>query len=266
MQPKRFTLFVLAGLLLSSAVSARSIPGVTRPFDPGAYYSETAVSYRDSTYTPFTMKDLARNGYAVRDVMNNQKSIISDIKSYTEMLNQITAVLHALRNIASLGDDSSIENLKAYLDKIGEKPMPSVVLTESGFRDTEHFKRQEEKEKYRQMAAVYYEVLDRVKVRETKTPQKLLNEALASAARPDGFVAAQQAKTQIKAIDAALQVEKNALLSGYLSLAAAREKSFIDRDLAGWAKTKDGMAFQVADPHEKEQQENRKKGVGFIDF
>ena len=70
-------------------VFAYDVPGVTRPINPSLYYAPSpVVSVADSTNTPFTMKDLASNGYQVNDASRSSQTVIANIKSATEMVNQ----------------------------------------------------------------------------------------------------------------------------------------------------------------------------------
>lgn len=264
LQYRRLLLFALAGVVFSSALTfAKSIPGVTRPYDPGKYYSAAEISYRDSTYTPFTMMDLARNGYAVRDVENNKKDSISDIKTYLEMANQITAVWQAISEMAPM--ESKLEAVSLALDKL--KSAEPFEMKEDAFTSTERLAAKE-REKYGSVAAAYATA---VKGIEDHDRQGIaVTKAIKEAQMAEGFVAATQAKAQMQAVEAAYQMEQNTLWARYLSVAAAHEKALIDRQLTDWKQTRDGMAFQVADPYRPTEQEKkqykRKEGVGFIDF
>lgn len=86
----RFLLTILTILLLSISIAFAGIPGITEPFDPPNYYSPTSVSIPDSAPSPFALKDLAAQGYKVHDVINSKKDIISTIKTYIDMLQNIT--------------------------------------------------------------------------------------------------------------------------------------------------------------------------------
>lgn len=86
----RFLLTILTILSLSISIAFAGIPGITEPFDPPNYYSPTSVSIPDSVPSPFALKDLAAQGYKVHDVINSKKDIISTIKTYIDMLQNIT--------------------------------------------------------------------------------------------------------------------------------------------------------------------------------
>ena len=86
----RFLLTILTILSLSISIAFAGIPGITEPFDPPNYYSPTSVSIPDSAPSPFALKDLAAQGYKVHDVINSKKDIISTIKTYIDMLQNIT--------------------------------------------------------------------------------------------------------------------------------------------------------------------------------
>ena len=73
---KRSLALIPAVLALGGAVAfARVVPGVDEPFNPGAYYSLTDISWADSPST-FALRDLAGAGGDVYDYTRHIKSIL----------------------------------------------------------------------------------------------------------------------------------------------------------------------------------------------
>lgn len=79
MKNRLLNITVLALCLVSfSSVPAYawSIPGITRPYDPTAYYDPVAVSIPDSAPSVFALRDLAANKGNVYDYTRHLKSIL----------------------------------------------------------------------------------------------------------------------------------------------------------------------------------------------
>ena len=79
---------VCGGLLTGISLTyARIIPGVDEPYNPGAYYSSTAISSADSPST-FFYRDLAGGGNIVYDPERHKNNILSCLK-YDEVLKTV---------------------------------------------------------------------------------------------------------------------------------------------------------------------------------
>lgn len=74
-------------------VYAKIIPGVDVPYDPGAYYSATAISYADSAPSTFALRELSKG--SVYDKTRHDKSILfgSDFKSWLEAMIERTGIM-----------------------------------------------------------------------------------------------------------------------------------------------------------------------------
>lgn len=77
---KKITVILSVGLIggYSLVANAYSIPGITEPYDPPAYYSLTEISWRDSP-SPFALMDMARNFGMVYDY--TRRATCSAVKS-----------------------------------------------------------------------------------------------------------------------------------------------------------------------------------------
>ncbi|WP_278402556.1 hypothetical protein [Megamonas rupellensis] len=141
-------ILILTTIIINfNGIAHAGIPGITEPFDPPNYYSPENVSIPDSAPSPFTLTDLANNGYLVHDVKSTKKDIISSIKTYTEYLNvaknyllDLTDLIHAednnFSNILKQEKDSIIHsstfNDDANIDKIDDY---LYNLTTSNYKD-----------------------------------------------------------------------------------------------------------------------------------
>ena len=104
-------IFILSTVIINlNGIANAGIPGITEPYDPPNYYSPENVSIPDSAPSPFTLTDLAKNGYLVHDVKSTKKDIISSIKTYTEYLN---IAKNYLLDIADLihTEDNDFDNI-----------------------------------------------------------------------------------------------------------------------------------------------------------
>lgn len=282
-------MLVSLSIISSPLALARDIPGVTRPFEPGNYYSPTAISYPDSTYTPFTMRDLARNGYAVRDIDLNKKSIVIDIKTITEMYNLINQVKATLQTVTGLSGESSRLHSDALSVDINQ--LASICRSMSGlfsgssqaetqwrdsFRNVENFSHGDasqfnEKENMRMLEATYKDAARAAALNsDLDNTNKTLLETLAQLKKVRGDQEAHQLRQQIRGLETAI-AQKNELLTAILhSVELAHGKYEVDRALKDRKNTKDGTAFLVSDPYHPTSTDTKKftrpVGQGFIDF
>ncbi|MEN6623585.1 MAG: hypothetical protein ABFD50_18825, partial [Smithella sp.] len=85
-----------------------------------------------------------------------------------------------------------------------------------------------------------------------------------------GTVAALQANTEVQSLQAAALLRKNALLSNYLALEAAKSRAETADTVQSAQDMKNGMAFIISDPYHPTEQEKkqytRPEGIGFVNF
>ena len=107
---KRGILLIPALFAFGGAVAfARVVPGVDEPFNPGAYYSLTDISWADSPST-FALRDLAGAGGDVYDYTRHIKSIL-----FGEKFESILGV----------------EKNKTAIDELNTKPFDQSVFNET---------------------------------------------------------------------------------------------------------------------------------------
>lgn len=279
MHYKRLGIYVLTGVAFSTAiVLAKDIPGVTRPYDPPNYYSPTSVSYPDSRYTPFTMHDLARNGYAVRDVILNKKSIVSDIKSLSDMINNITSVLNLSDEQTPLSKDVSTKHLAAF-GGILARTHDYTGFLRNDLNAWDLFRGTEDKDTINedivaQKKALEQTYKDAMQIAKTESQDLATTTALLAAmdqaGNAKGDLAASQANTQVRSVLLVEKARANRLLANYTAVEAAHQKAKMDQELKAWKDSRNGMAFITIDPYHPSKDDARKytrpQGQGFIDF
>lgn len=265
----------------SGLVSAFSIPGVTRPFDPAAYYSETQISYRDSTYTPFTMKDLARNGYRVKDVTRDKKNILSEIQTYTNLLYAKQSVDNKKVDLSPLPSEQ-LQRLLNFLfadaaqtARIQEAPEILDLTAQDVFQTTQTVN-DPTKTFTRSEQLGWLEQLNRQILQSSKQQveddvqmQAILVAADASN-QAKGTLAAMQSNNQMQSIYAAAVERRNALIANYIAQQTANQISETANALQSAQNQRNGLAFIVSDPYRPTEQEKkqytRPDGLGFVNF
>lgn len=275
---------ITAGTLLvgSGLVYGFSIPGVTRPFDPANYYSETSISYADSTYTPFTMKDLARNGYQVKDVTRIDKNTISDMKTYTILVNSMQAIENKVLDMTGLPTEESdsmrfsLQNISSQTGSIQQSAAIPDVDEDTLFPTTQtvgdpskSFDRNSQliwlDHMYQNMLA---SAQDNLADSNSQTDALLAaGEASSSAV---GNMAALQSNTQVQSLQTAALLRRNAMIANYIALEAAKSRADTADLVQSAQDVKNGMTFIVSDPYhptaQEKKQYTRPEGIGFVKF
>jgi len=271
--------FVLVG---GGLVHAFDIPGVTRPFDPPDYYSQTAISYPDSTYTLFTMHDLAANGYQVKDVTRGKKNILSDVKLYTSLVNAMQSVQNEIKDLTGLSADHSnaaldfLQNVSAQTNAINQSGAIPDVDAQGIFQTmqtvgdpTKPFDR---KTQITWLDHICQTILGAVKDNMTDTTRQTdaLMAANNASFAAEGTLAAVQANTEVQGLQSAANLRRNALLSNYVALETTRNMSEKAEQLQSAQDMKNGMAVIISDPYhptvQEQKQYTRPTGIGFVNF
>lgn len=282
----RKKIFIGTCLLLSvgytmALASWHDIPGVTRPYDPPNYYSETSVSYADSP-SPFAMMDLARNGFQVKDVTRGIKNALSDIKTYAQALVTEQLVQNKIKNMTGLPQSTTVktqENIKSILaqtEKINKSNTIEDVDTQTLFRTSQtvgdptlSFSGDNQK-KY--LNNVYLNMTDAAKLNMEDADERAaaIQEILNNSNNAEGKLAAKEANTQIIALYAAEIARRNALLSNYAALEGVHERAEHDQQLQAAQVAKNAFTFRVADPYNPENTDKKAytkpQGNGFVNF
>lgn len=283
---------IITGLFVTTlSVFAYEVPGVTIPYNSELYYDPVLISEADSTYSIFTMRDLARNGFQVVDVKLNSQSIISQLKTLTDKLNSITKLMNQATSMMSLSSDklnqfmskinTSLSSITIYGEQREGALLGSVTPTNvmSKFLDYE-------KNLYRDMTSAEKKEQERIKLNTQESTNKnalraaqmgadsssdeaALNTALTALSNAEGEKAAEQASGQIDGVAVSAKAKKNILLSNILAQYAVIQQAEVDKKVKNredqWT-----AGFNVADPyHPTEQQQRdytRPTGIGLINY
>jgi hypothetical protein len=247
----------LAGSLgLSQAIAfAWSIPGVTRPYDPPAYYSPTAISWRDSKPSVFTLLDLARQGGTVHDYTEEGQDTLKELKTTIEQLKRIDELLNEIKNLTPAAWDVFWQSLaKPYTSQKDqeiftqqENAAALLSITDKNGSDLA----KPEADKLRYLDTLYRNIL--AYSQETRQSYGAgtgaLETGLALSAAAEGQLAATQAQAGLGGIQAADNLQKNRLIGLQSALIAVREQAKIDETVRVQAKNRRNFSMQFASPY-----------------
>jgi len=275
---KIWLLGVLAGSLsLSQAVAfAWSIPGVTRPYDPPAYYSHTAISWRDSKPSIFTLLDLARQGGTVHDYKEEEQDTHKELKTTIEQLKRIDEFWKEIKNLTPAAWDgfwqSLAESRVSQRDQAiftqHENAAVLLSITEKNGSDLE----KPEEDKLRYLDTLYRSVLAYSKENSQSYEARtdVLENGLALSAKAEGQLAATQAQAGLEGIQSAESLQKNRLIGLQNALIAVKEQAKIDETVRVQAKNRRNFTMQFASPYvhsvSDEKVFSKPKAPGMPDF
>lgn len=280
MKKKVIVLSVLGAISLGGLAYGHSIPGVTRPYDPGAYYSETEISYRDSP-SPFTLMDLARNGFQVRDVTRKIQSELSQAQTYAQSLLKVLSVNNKIKDMTSVSNGVS-EQFKENLNKnfyqtqninvaqnLEDMDVQSVFRTSETVGDPR--KSFDWKTQQQWLNMYYKKTLDAAQNNLSDTDNRIgtLENAVSNSNTAEGRLAAQQTNTEVNAMYATEVARRNVLLANMTGLEAAHTLYENDEELHAAQDMKNSMTIRIADPDKIESTDQKYKkpqGKGFVDF
>lgn len=259
---------------------AHIIPGVDEPFDPGAYYSETAISYADSPST-FTMRDLAGNGWQVKDVTRGIKNALSEVQTYTQAVSEAQRLQNKILDMTGLSAETSsrirgqIQQFFTTTETINQSGGIDNTYDQSLFRTTETVgdptKKFNIKNQQLWLNDFYKNSFTaaRANVADTSARATAIEDIIDTSNSAVGRLAAEEANTAALAMQSAEIARRNALLTNYAAVEAAHDMSERDHALQAAQETRNNMTFRVANPYEPattDQVYKRPEGVGFIDF
>ena len=263
-----------------SIVYAHIIPGVDRPFDPPAYYSETEISYADSPST-FFYRDLAAGGGTVLDVTRKAKSALfsGDFTSLAGIFTSKTSndVINTSSFDSSVLEQTSNDIANINQNTTNNAKSSAVLEKRSGllFRspdrydeDTNTYDKKTQlswlEKTYLSFAQASKDSLDDINLQE-----EALGRVIENTYNADGDLQAAQASTQMKAFNEAVQASRNSLLSNYAALKATRNMVKEDEELENIRKI-DKSNLWVTDPYDTTQQKQevytRPTAPGFKNF
>jgi len=261
-------------------VYAYVIPGVDEPFNPAAYYSDTAVSYADSPST-FFYKDLAAGGGTVLDTARKIKSVlfsgdfsnlagIFTSKTTNDVINtspfSASTLEKTSNHITNLNEGTSnLSNSAVVLDK------REGTLFRRPDRYDEDTNSYDKKTQLSWLEKTYLQLTQSAKgnLDDLDSQEEILSTIMENAYRADGDLQASQASAEIKALNEAETARRNALLANYASLKATNNMTKEDEELQSIRTTDKAMVW-ISDPYNQTKQEQqiytRPTAPGFKDF
>lgn len=269
---------VFGGLVAGAGFAyARIIPGVDEPFDPGAYYSSTAISYADSPST-FFYRDLAGGGNIVHDPDRKDRNVLSEaqFKQIFDALKKLLKYkeLDLLPFAASMKD--KIAGAQNQTQKLGQsKSVAESVDQAFGNPQSTNAELADmtPKKQIDYLNEVYKATTDSASksLQNAQVRQKLILETVERSASPEGAMQVQQVKNELSSLVHEELMERNMLLGNLMSLIAAKQQADLDREIRENRVKFDGIQqMQFSDPYHLDAYESRvfekPKPIGFLDF
>ena len=272
---KRSILLIPAVLGVCGAVAfARVVPGVDEPFNPGAYYSPTEISWADSPST-FALRDLAGAGGSVYDYSRHIKSILFEGKF--ESILEVDKAKTANDEINSKPFDASVfAETRGELDKIGkgtEKITTKVDIGESNTNlrqgsvdEWEDYNNDAYDKAAKQiwLDQTYMTVANKAKLYldEQVTSQNAANTILAHTDEAEGKLQMIQAQNELKALLAYEFAQSNALDANMANMQAAFHTDNYDESIEAAYKLY-MTDMQVSDPYDEKTEKWLKDKYGY---
>ena len=250
---------VLAGSLgLSQAIVYAwgwSIPGITEPYDPPAYYSPTAISLRDSKPSVFTLLDFARQGGTVHDYTEEGQDTLKELKTTIEQFRRIDELAKEIKSLTpaawngfwqSLAEPYTSQKDQAVFTQ-HENAAALLSITEKNGSDLA----KTEEDKLRYLDTLYRNILaySQENRQSYGASTGAIESGLALSARAEGQLAATQAQAGLGGIQAAESLQKNRLIGLQNTVIAVREQAKIDETVRVQAKNRRNFNMQFASPY-----------------
>lgn len=272
-------------LLLSSAclgigfsigyglVYAKIIPGVDRPYNPGAYYSQTEVSYADSPST-FALRDLAKQGGSVYDYKRHQESIPSLDDFINVLQTYVEKTLLKEKNTTPLSSNSlnmvsrSINIKQDDVISIYKENTAKVIEESKAFRSSDDYSqrtydtRQQSKiieDQYRKIAQEIQK-LNNQSSQEAAALESIINNAQSA----DGRLETEQLIVQINALQEAENARKTALMAKLIQIQNMEQRINRDENIKGNREAEHNR-IHIVDPYNPEEY-TRPESIGFQNF
>ncbi|WP_371367838.1 hypothetical protein SRRS_16290 [Sporomusa rhizae] len=269
---------ILAGslALLSTNALAWSIPGVTRPYDPPAYYSPTDISWRDSKPSIFTMLDLARQGGMVHDYTEEKQDTHKELKTTIEQLRRLDELWKEIKNLTPavwdgfwqfLAETQVSQKDQAVFAR-AEDETALLFITDSNGSDLN----KSEENKLRYLDSMYRSILayNQESSQSYTARTDMLAKSLAISASAEGQLAALQAQAGLEGRQATENLQRNRLIGLQNALLAVREQSKIDETMRVQAQNRRNLHMQFASPYGQSASDKavftKPKAPGMPDF
>lgn len=259
---------------------AHIIPGVDRPFDPGAYYSSTEISYRDSP-SPFFFRDLAANGGTVLDTMRKAKSVLFS-GDFTNLASIFTSKTRNDEiNTSPFSADvlkktsMNVSAIQGNTSKIAQSSNSLEIREGELFRRPDRYDEStnsyDEKAQLSWLEKTYSSFVQAAKdsLADSARQGEALNTIMENAYNANGDLQASQASAELDAFNQAMNARRNNLLANYAALKAAHNMKQEDEELRGIREI-DKVSTRISDPYkptaEDEKVFTRPSAPGFKDF
>ncbi|HMM21482.1 MAG TPA: hypothetical protein PKA10_12250 [Selenomonadales bacterium] len=271
---------ILAGSLgLSQAIAYAwgwSIPGITEPYDPPAYYSPTAISLRDSKPSVFTLLDLARQGGTVHDYTEEGQDTLKELKTTIEQLRRIDELANEIKSLTPAAWGGFWQSLtKSYTSQRDqavftqqENAAALLSITDDSGSDLA----KPEADKLRYLDSLYRNVIaySQENRQSYGASTGALKNGLALSTAAEGQFAASQAQAGLGGIQAADTLQKNRLIGLQSALIAVREQAKIDETVRMQAQNRRNLNMQFASPYAQSASDakvfTKPKAPGLPDF
>ena len=257
---KRSLALIPAAFVVCGAVAfARVVPGVDEPFNPGAYYSMTDISWADSPST-FALDDLAASGGSVYDYTRHIKSIL-----FGEKFESILGVEKNKTAIDELNTKpfdqgifaetrSELDRHKKAMSKITSNVEKNANLRQGlsdGWEDYDN-NAYDRAAKQVWLDQTYMNVADKVKLSLDEMDESLsaANTILAHTDEAEGELQLLQAQNELKTLLAYELARRNALDANMAQMQAAYHANNYDESVES-AYLLDQTSMSVADPYDE---------------
>lgn len=265
---------------------AYSIPGVTEPYDPPAYYSLTEISWRDSRPSIFALRDLAANLGNVYDYTRHIKSILfgekfektaetAESKSKNEELNTTSFPEEIFEETE---DALKIINLTTEkITKTADISETNTYLRQGNADDWESYNPNSYKweEKYKWLSNTYRSFADGSKseIEETEKTIEAAKNIFNHTNTAEGELQMYQAQNELKTLLAYELARQNAIDSNLAQLQAVYQAAEYDKNVES-AYIDSITKMDVADPYDEvnykmlseEYGYEKAKAMGMPDF
>ena len=260
-------------------VYAKIIPGVDEPFDPGAYYSETAISYADSAPSTFALRELSKG--TVYDKTRHEKSI-PYTKDFMDWLDAVIARTGIMERNTKPQDKSIQQKTTADIQAVRQDAASlyrggeyESLMKKHLFRSTNDYSEDESayskdaqhkalEEKYIHLAKAAEDA-----VKNTDADEAAYAQIMENVKNAQGEMEIEQAAAQLAALQEAELAKRNALLSNLAELRAIQKQIEMDEHLASVRATENAK-LRVEDPYRDasrpDQAYNRPESIGFVEF
>lgn len=261
---KKFAAILGVGLFggYSLVANAYSIPGVTKPYNPLAYYSLTEISWEDSP-SIFALRDLAANLGNVYDYTRHVKSILFgekfektaetvENKRHNEEINTTPFTEEIFNETAD-----ALKNIKLGTERITKTADISETnsyLRQGNSDDWESYNQNSynRDEKYKRLSETYRNFADGAKseIEETEKTIEAAKKIFEHTNAAEGELQMYQAQNELKTLLAYELARQNVLDSNLAQIQAVYQAAEYDENVDS-AYIDSITKFDIADPYDE---------------